>query len=235
MNNTIFSIRNQTDWNNSVLARQQGPNLPANVDVVQTSGGHNSPVFYVSDASSTKRLWKSDGIRNWQPIVGPGLAATQARRFFVDPYNPELIYVTDQDNIKLSDDGGRTWHRDLILEDAVTAHQQFSSNDAGVIQDMVFDRENRTTRFAVGVAGVFYTLDGRNWSRLLNTAALPSKPVSAFFDPVSDVCNRMLYVATDGHGILRIGPIPAAPSRTNPCGIADSKWSGESLNRGGLG
>jgi hypothetical protein len=71
---------------------------------------------------------------------------------------------------------------------------------------MIFVRGEDKTRFAVGNAGVFYTLDGTNWSRLLSTSALPSHPVAAYFDSISDSC--ALYVGFAGHGILRIDPIP---------------------------
>lgn len=61
---------------------------------------------------------------------------------------------------------------------------------------------------ASGNSGVFYNLNGSNWFRLLSTSALPSHPVSAYFDPISDPCDRALYVGLDGRGIPRIDPIP---------------------------
>ena len=74
-------------------------------------------------------------------------------------------------------------------------------------------------RVAVGTAGVFYTLNGNNWFRYLSTSAFPSRPVSAFFDPISDPCDRALYVALDGRGIVRLGPIPTLETIiARPCG-----------------
>ena len=65
---------------------------------------------------------------------------------------------------------------DLSLDNAVTENGLFSYDIIGlpntvdegvVIKDMVFDPSERTTRFAVGNAGVFFTLDGANPSRSL--------------------------------------------------------------------
>lgn len=81
-----------------------------------------------------------------------------------------------------------------------------------MVKDIVFAWGEKKTRFAVVNAGVFYTVNGSNWFRLLSTSAFPSHPVSAYFDPISDPCDRALYVGLDGRGILRIDPIPPPPS-----------------------
>jgi len=162
-------------------------------------------------------LWKwAPGMASWQQIAPSpsqtsfGNAASQAIRFFIDPFNPNTIYLIDNNAIKRSDDGGATWAVDTNLDNAVTENQQFAyTGDFAVIKDMVFARGEKATRFAVGNAGVFYTLNGANWFRLLSTTALPSHPVSAYFDPISDPCDRALYVGLDGRGILRVDPIPS--------------------------
>jgi len=227
------AMTSATDWEDTSKAAQYGPDLPACdsgfpsdcLDVVQASGGHNSPVLYVGDPgdgpntsrSHTLALWKwAPGMASWQQIVPSpsqtsfGNAASQAIRFFIDPFNPNTIYLIDNNAIKRSDDGGATWAVDTNLDNAVTENQQFAyTGDFAVIKDMVFARGEKATRFAVGNAGVFYTLNGANWFRLLSTTALPSHPVSAYFDPISDPCDRALYVGLDGRGILRVDPIPS--------------------------
>jgi hypothetical protein len=40
--------------------------------------------------------------------------------------------------------------------------------------------------------------------------------VSAYFDPISDPCDRALYVGMDGRGVLRIDPIPLPAGATPP-------------------
>ena len=143
--------------------------------------------------------------------------AKKARRFFVDPYDPNLIYVIDGDAVKRSRDGGQTWQTDENLDRAVTENGAFAYEtgqvpkwvgETAIINDIVFDRVERGTRFAAGNAGVFFTLDGETWVRLLSTAALPGYPVGAYFDRVGGPFNRALYVAMSGRGILRLGPIP---------------------------
>lgn len=213
-----------SDWENTANAVQYGPTLPACaqtpncIDVVQASGGHAAPVLFAGDpdagvggdlASHELTLWKwTPGTANWEQIV-PSTTATKARRFYVDPYNPNTIYLLDNLAVKRSDDGGATWAVDASLDNAVTENHRYSyTGDFSVLKDIIFTRGEDGTRFAVGNAGVFYTLDGRNWRRLLSTSALPSHPVAAYFDNISDPCDRALYVALAGRGLLRIDPIP---------------------------
>ncbi len=230
-------IETQTDWEDTKNAVQYGPDLPLCcnkstpncLDVVQASGGHASPVLFVGDpgpadgdraeGDHSLELWKwQSGMDAWKKIVPGGSGQpTTARRFFVSPYNPNLIYIIDQDAIKRSDDGGSTWSNDDSLTSIATEDGNFVlapsapyPPDWTVIQDIVFDGTEPGTRFAVGAAGVFYTLDGATWVRLLSTSAYPSHPVSAFFDRVSDPCNRALYVAFSGRSVVRIAPIPSA-------------------------
>jgi len=80
---------------------------------------------------------------------------------------------------------------------------------ASLLQDMLFMRGERQTRFAFGTAGVFWTEDfGVEWFPLVNSIALPGRPESGFFDPLSDQSDRALYVDCEGRSILRIGGIP---------------------------
>jgi hypothetical protein len=225
-----------TDWENPANANQYGPalpvcgNNPTCIDAVQASGGHTGPVLYAGDPANGPNddtrhhyltLWKWTPPRLprqrtvWQQIVPSpnsapaGKTASNAYRFYADPYNPNTIYIMDDSAIKRSDDGGTTWQVDTSLDNAITENHRYSyTADYSVIKDMIFVRGEDKTRFAVGSAGVFYTLDGTNWRRLLSTSALPSHPVAAYFDNISDPCDRALYVGLAGRGMLRIDPIP---------------------------
>lgn len=64
----------------------------------------------------------------------------------------------------------------------------------------------------MGTAGVFCTMDfGIFWFPVLNSIALPGRPESGFFDPLSDQTDRAFYVECEGRSILRIGGIPELP------------------------
>jgi hypothetical protein len=217
----LSKISDPADWNTKAsLVMPVFLDGMQNADIVQASGGHKNTVFYVGDTQSLWRL--NSGSKQWQPIVpAKDGTANSASRFFVDPYNPTLIYIIDKDGIKRSDNAGDTWILDKSLDNLVTDGKSFSYDitplpifsEGAVITDMVFDRFERSTRFAVGNAGVFFTLDGQNWKQLLSTTAVPGHPVAGYFDNL----NRAFYVAMNGRGILQLSPIPKF---SQICGIA---------------
>ena len=152
-----------------------GPQLPVNDSgVVQASGGHSSTVFYFSDPvhfdfdevnnAGGMRLWKwTPALPEWVLIVPPQVRAhpigigtggasainrgpQKARRFYVDPYRPNLIYVLADDHVYRSDDGGAGWTVDTALETQLTQSGAFScvvsqdDNPAeALLRDMQFD------------------------------------------------------------------------------------------------
>lgn len=85
--------------------------------------------------------------------------------------------------------------------------------DELILNDMVFDRGS-SRRFAIGLAGVFFSPDGKTWRTLIDSRALPGRPRAAWFDAVSDPSDQSLYVAYHGRGILQVHPIPPASSPT---------------------
>ena len=149
----------------------------------------------------------------WQQLV-PSLQATQARRFFVSPYNPGLVYILDIADVKRSDDGGNTWQTDASLDNQLRSAGAIPGNRAPadfvdlVLTDMQFDPADPLRRFAVGLAGAFFTTDGVNWDRLLDTLALPGRPTNCYYDSVSDPSSRALYVAFAERSLLKISPLP---------------------------
>jgi hypothetical protein len=232
----LSTIVTANDWVSSATAEgpgvkvfQQGPDLPSQaINVVQASGGHTSPSFYVGDPGSSSRLWKwAQGMSEWQeivpgPVSGPGKPST-ARRFFVSPYAPEVVYVLSDDHLYRSDNGGTSWVVDAGLESALTENGAFpvvispdGNPGQALVRDILFDPERPDYRFAVGPAGVFCTLDGTSWDHLLRSSAMPMRANNAFYDPVSDPCGRALYVATSNRGLLRISPLP--PEWDHPLG-----------------
>jgi hypothetical protein len=183
----------------------------------------NQQHFVYTDSNGTiwdawwdEDSWQVQQINSsgWQKIV-PGAGANQARRFFVNPYDPNLIYLLDDKNVKRSDDGGSTWSVDLNLENQLTCGRliPIGRPDTGdlvdvVLTDMQFDPSDPLTRFAVGEGGAFFTKDGVNWDHLLDTGALSGRPVNCYYDSVSNPSAKALYVALVGRGLLKISPLP---------------------------
>ncbi len=213
-------VTNATSENEGAKVFQQGPNLPdIQVNVVQASGGHNSPVYYVSDGFNQKRLWKwSAGMAAWSPIVPVAAGAvgpSSAQRFFADPYRPNLLYVLGTDHVYRTDNGGSTWAIDTDLERALTDNGSTTVNvsadpspGAALLRDVIFDPVLPEYRFAVGPVGVFYTSNGINWKPLLQSCAMPLRPNNAYYDRETNPCIRALYVATSNNGLLKITGLP---------------------------
>jgi hypothetical protein len=204
-----------------------GPPLPdPAICVVQASGGHRNPIFYVGDQNTgmpqlgRRRLWRwTRGMTAWQRLVPPAsprpnqVAPGMARRFYADPYRPGLVYVVGEAHVYRSGDGGLSWVVDAPLERAVTENGAFPFDSPydgnplqALIRDMLFDPDRPGARFAVGPAGVFYTLDGATWRPLVVAAAVAARANNAAYDFVS--CPRALYVATSNRGLLRLSPLP---------------------------
>lgn len=223
----MSSIGSSNDWLStatsdgpSVKVFRQGPLLPnPMVSVVQPSGGHANPTFFVGDQSenASQLLWSwRRGQRGWRqllPAVAPG--PTKARRFFVDPYRPAVLYVLGTDRVWRTENGGTSWTVDQALEEALTENGAFpigltseSSSAQVLLRDMVFDPSDPGWRVAIGPVGVFLTLDGLQWRHLLLSSAAQFRPNNAVYDRVSTPCARMLYVSTSNRGVLRLGPLP---------------------------
>ncbi len=209
---SISSIGAVTDWGDSSKVQFIGVPLPGNASdaepVVQASGGHANPVFYVNDAFGVLRKWDPPS-NTWKQIV-PGGGSNGALMFFADPFNPLVVYIVDSVvGVMITLDGGTTWQLEPHLNHAVSAGGKIICPSSTVIADMIFDRSEPSTRFVCGDAGVFCTIDGFEWITLLDAIAIPGRPESAFFDPLSDMNDRGLYVEFEGRSILRLGDIPS--------------------------
>jgi hypothetical protein len=156
----LSQISSADDWASTATADgpnvksfQVGPPLPlADAAIVQASGGHAAPVFYVSDVIhgttdrlplGQMRLWKwTAGLPSWVQIVPPpppvvvqtaaapppppiAVAPQEAQRFFVDPYRPSLLYVLSKSHVFRSDTGGQSWVIDMSLENQLTQGGRF--------------------------------------------------------------------------------------------------------------
>ena len=223
----ISGITDAAQWEDPAHAQQVGPPLPDPapgmvVGVVQASEGHLNPAIFVSDTVS---LWSLDRVAQaWRLLVpggAPGRNATTASRFWVDPFNPLLIYLLDFDRFRVSLDGGASWLFDADLTRAMSGGGKLDLSTprgslTGAVRDMLFVRTERFTRFAFGSAGVMCTVDGVVWQTLLNSIALGGCPESGFLDGITDPLDRTLYVELEGRSILRISGVPAPPVLASP-------------------
>jgi len=224
----IFDIKHREEWITTATGPGQGANvflqgppLPeTGLGVVQAAGGHANTSFFVGGNGN---LWTwTAGASNWRQIVpapfvqGKSAGAGSAARFFVNPYQPNLIYILDTDHVKRSNDGGNTWDVDPNLEMQLTWNYAIpiSSNPdpdpSGlgdhfdvILTDMKFDPFYTQAIFAIGLGGAFLTIDGVNWTRLLHTAALQGRPSSCYCDSISE-SGAALYVALAGRSLVKI-------------------------------
>jgi hypothetical protein len=210
----ITSISTVEDWDDPSKAQQVGPELPPNVDVVQAAGGHANPVFYVQSQSG--ELFRLDGGGTvWTKIVpggAPGQTAGAARRFYVNPFMANVVYVLDNDAVRVSLDFGASWQIAAALTWAVTAGHRMTLNPKTAMNDMLFVRSDPFTAFVFGHAGVSYTYDGADWRPLLSAIAQPGCPEFGFFDGITDPNDRALYVSFTGRSVQRLNPILPRPS-----------------------
>src|SRR3954454_17633331 len=121
------------------------------MSVIQPSRGHQDPTFFVGNQAegAGQRVWRwHQPLTAWEPVVpGAGVnSPTRARRFFVDPYRPRVLYVLDTDHLRRTEDGGTTWVVDQALEESLTQGGAFPVDlitEAGsaqaLLRDMVFD------------------------------------------------------------------------------------------------
>ena len=244
----MTTIHANTDWDTTATADgpgvkcfQQGPTLPTpNASIVQASGGHQSPTFYVLDPGAGQ-LWKwAAGMTAWQEITfTTPLGKMFALGFFVDPYRPQTLYILDKTSAAIyrSDNGGATSVRDDSLTQAVTENGAFHVPLAdsfyateSIVNDMQFDPDDPQRRFAIAYTGTFYTLDGIHWNRLMSTSALPQHSQMATLDTQSDPCNHALYIATGGRGLLRLKPLPVAMRQADVTRITGRRVVGPLTN-----
>ena len=210
----LSSIGSLNDWTDTSKVQLIGTILPddgtGKEPVVQAAGGHADPTFYVADFKGHLFKW-IDAAQTWTQIVPggpPGRASTGCIRFFVDPYQPQIIYLVDPSGILISLDGGNTWQPETNLSNAVSGNGKIITASSSVIYDMVFTRSEPYTHFAFGDAGVFGTVDGFFWTTLWDAIAVPGRPESGFFDPYTNPFDRALYVGFEGRSILRLGALP---------------------------
>ena len=157
----------------------------------------------------------------WRQIVpaDSGSEPTLARRFFVDPYRPETVVVAGNNAIYRSTNAGATFTPDQGLTTAVTADGSYPvglmtelSRARAVLDDMLFDPWDSRWQVALGPAGVFQTLNGKEWVHLILADTVDVRPRAMACDFVRSLSERTLFVATRNAGFITLAAPP--PLRT---------------------
>ncbi len=156
-------------------------------------------------------------------IISDATHAGRAWFLASNPYDPRVLYVVDDDGVKLSLDGGNSWELDTSLTGWLTDLHRIGTPDLSMFHEaigshelnaMEFVPDEPRTRFATGASGVFFTLRAKQpgaggaetWHRLLDPAALACVPRQTFFDNLGD--RRNLYVGCLGRSLIRFDDIP---------------------------
>jgi hypothetical protein len=218
--NTAFAV--SPDANSSQFQTWSivANDLPAGANAFWVSGGHGNPVYYVcTDASLYKRNATGAG---WTPLSVTGLLEDPTRTHgpaFVNPYDPNVLYVLTASGIQFSTDGGMNFQPDTVLWALLTASNKFPPTGSftggtgfalarglgcpgramGTLSDMAFDPDNPTVMVAASpFTGVFYN-NGGGWTDVTPYLPRPLASVSSVA-----ISGPSIYVGTEGRGLLRI-------------------------------
>jgi hypothetical protein len=194
------------------------------------SGGHANPVYYVyAKNSSTKvlTLYKrnASGV-GWTTLIAGLPSGGWFGPAFVNPYNPDQLYLQLASGIWASTNGGTTFARDPVLSALVTGSGEYptgtfnggnetdlpqgsvqNTNGLAALEAMSFNRDNPGEMVvASSLTGVFYNHGDGLWRDLTPTLPHPLTPVSAVA-----VTDGAVNATEEGHGIFEIDNFRRAP------------------------
>jgi hypothetical protein len=225
-----------TDW------VRLAPGVPlgfARVGAVAAGGGHRAPTVYLLSALMDRECRPlPDGGDLYKATVDPTTGALAApfqklprrsdrgapnyalaRNLFVDPYNPDHVYITDGNtggSIRSSADGGASWKQEIELEEVASRGGEFrlecgfpNCDDDDVfgrtcpLSQVVFVRDRPSWRFAIlHPGGVAFSRDGgAHWIPLPEVTSVIDRPFAGWFD---DSRFAALFVSLRGHGVIQI-------------------------------
>lgn len=220
--NTAFAKSPNANVSNFQTWQIESNNLPAGTQGFWVSGGHEQPTYYVFAAQMQGLvLFKKDPFNTiWQPLNVSGLLGGGTfGPAFINPYNPDHLFVLTATGIKVSVDGGRSFQDDDVLTRLVTGSGRFSlvgnfsddpqfsavgsrgrASPIGTLSHIAFSRED-SNEVVAGSAftGVFYTNGDGNWR---NLSPLLPQPLSAVSSVGIDC--EAIYVALEGRSVVRI-------------------------------
>lgn len=189
--------------------------LPAESSAFWVAGGHSAPQYYVYGNGQLFKRTGSGIPSTWQPLsVQNVLERSQYGPAFVNPYDPNHLFLLTADGIKVSVDGGQSFRTDDVLTALVTDSGKFplqagftggngtdilqASNGSpmGTLSHMAFDSNTPHAVVAASpYTGVFYSKGDGVWRSLWS----PHTSVSSV-----GIDAGSIYVATEGRGVVRI-------------------------------
>jgi hypothetical protein len=194
-------------------------NLPINTKGFWVTGGHANPVFYLyADENQTINLYKYVG-GAWLRLNLNGIISSGVRGpAFINPYDPDHLFVLTNIGIMESNDGGISFHPETELTRLITENSKFllretysgyNSTDVvdaaragnmSIVSHLDFYRDDPRQVVACSpVSGVFYRNTDGNWKNLTSLLPRPLSPIST----VAIDC-QAIYVAAEGRGVLKI-------------------------------
>lgn len=195
--------------------------LPAGATGFCVSGGHAQPVYYVAASGQVYRI--AGGRKEPCATTSDGKAFTllpgnQFGPVFANPYDSNQVYVLAKDGVKVSADGGKSFHDDRDLTGLLTARGKYpiaagelTGNNRGVIlasranatatlAAMAFDRQHPSVAVACSpFTGVFMREGNGGWRSYEKILPAPRTAIVAVA-----IAHGSIYCATEGRGVLRI-------------------------------
>jgi photosystem II stability/assembly factor-like uncharacterized protein len=135
-----------------------------------------------------------DGGRSWQ-AVNQGLRLLDVRALAIDPANPSTLYAgIENGGVFKTVDAGANW-----------SYAGYGMDPQAAVRSLAIDPTNPQTIYAADVrTGVYRSTDGAKSWTLIN-AGLRMRAVNVL---AISTDGSILYAATDGEGIYRLGILP---------------------------
>lgn len=189
---TTEGVFSSADLGDTWTARNAG--LTAYTDVRRLLGTSDPQVLYVAgtpfgSTSKDSILFKTtDGAHSWTATAAP------AGAFPLDahPNDPQTLYVTHEQDLLRTTDGGATWTR------------LNADSDRGSYNDVAFDPRDAKVLYASMTTRVLRSIDGGStWERL------PATPTSDTYAIVADpFAEHSVLVGTERTGLMELSMQP---------------------------
>jgi hypothetical protein len=194
--------------------------LPMGTQGFWVSGGHTNPVYYLysREAGGVVLYKRNSSGSGWQLLLSNLQDGGSFGPAFVNPYNPNMLYVLAANGVKVSFDGGANFQDEVTLTALLTGSGTFPftgnfsggngqfvsigsrANAMGTLSDMAFYRDNPNRVVAASpFTGVFYTSGDGCWRDLSPYLPRPHTPVSS----VGIDCEA-IYAGMEGRSLVRI-------------------------------